>query len=107
MPRQYAADTTVIVATQPAPDVTRSSNDEEISSQRISTYAELLASRRLAEDVVAELRLPTTPDELAGRITVGTTPDSVLLTATVTDSSPDEAVRIANAVAGQFILNVA
>lgn len=68
MPRQYAAAATVIVATQPTGDVVRRSNDEEISSQRISTYAELLRSRRLAEDVVNELRLATTPRSSPGAL---------------------------------------
>ena len=62
------------------------------------TYNELMHSRRLAADVIAQLGLSTTPDELVDRIAVYTEPDSVLLTATITDGSPDQAIRIANAV---------
>jgi capsular exopolysaccharide synthesis family protein len=107
VPREYAASATVIVSPQPGADPTGSSDDAEISGQRLGIYGELLNSTRLTRDVVSDLRLATTPEELAGRIAVTTSPDSVLLTATVTDRTPDGAVSIANAVADQFIRNVA
>ncbi len=106
IPRQYQASVTLIVSTQPTAD-TSSSDAGEISSQRLRTYVELLHSERLATGVTAQLALPVTPAELAERITVVNVPDSVLLTATVTDGSADNAVRIANAVADQFIRSVA
>ena len=107
MPRQYQAPVTVIVAVQPDADAQAGATDEEISAQRLSTYVELMRSRRLADGVVEELRLPVAPEDLAERISVTTTPDSALLTATVTDGSPDQAVRVANAVADRFISDVA
>ncbi len=106
VPRQYASSVTVIVAPQVGTEPGAGTGDTEISGQRLGIYSELLNSTRLTRDVVADLGLPTSPEELAGRIAVTTTPDSVLLTATVTDSSADQAVLIANAVADQFIQNV-
>ncbi len=106
VPRQYASSVTVIVAPQASAEPGAGTGDTEISGQRLGIYSELLNSTRLTRDVVADLRLPVSPEELAGRIAVTTTPDSVLLTATVTDSSAEQAVLIANAVADQFIQNV-
>jgi capsular exopolysaccharide synthesis family protein len=105
VPAEYSTTMTVLVA--PQSDNTGTTTDTgEISAQRLSTYVELLGSRRVAGGI-SDLRLPTTPNELTDRISVTTTPDSLLLTATVRDASPDQAVRIANALSDEFIKNVA
>jgi capsular exopolysaccharide synthesis family protein len=105
VPRQYAASATLLVTAQPAGP--GASDTGEISAQRIGTYSELLKSKRLAAGVIAELNLAVPPDDLARRISVTNNPDSLLLTATVTDVSANRAVGIANAVADQFVRNVA
>jgi capsular exopolysaccharide synthesis family protein len=108
VPRQYAAPVTVIVAAQPVGDPASSASDyDEISAQRLNAYIELLQSRSLVRDVIATLRLNTTPEQLGDQIAVTTVPESVLLTATTTSGSPDQAVLISNAVADQFIKEVA
>jgi capsular exopolysaccharide synthesis family protein len=107
-PRQYSAEVTVIVSAQAATDDPATAFDgEALSAQRVRTYIELMRSKRLASDVVDALGLDITPEELAGRITATTAPDTVLLTAAVTDESPGRVVQIANVVAEQFITNVA
>jgi capsular exopolysaccharide synthesis family protein len=107
VPPRYSTAVTVLVAAQSNNVGGTTSDTGEISSQRLSTYVELLGSKRLASGVISDLGLPTTPGELANRITVTTTPDSLLLTATVTDASPGQVIRIANDLADQFIKNVA
>jgi capsular exopolysaccharide synthesis family protein len=107
VPRQYAVPVTMMVSAQPAGDPTTGSNPDVISDQRLYAYIELLQSRGLARDVIATLQLDTTPEELGDQIAVTTAPESVLLTATITSGSPAQAVRIANAVADQFIRDVA
>jgi capsular exopolysaccharide synthesis family protein len=107
MPPRYLASVTVIVSAQPTTDPTATSDGQEISGQRMRTYVELMRSRRLAGDVIGELRLDITPEQLVERISVSTAPDSVLVTATVTDGSAEQAVQIANVMANQFIRNVA
>jgi tyrosine-protein kinase len=107
VPRQYAASATVIVAAQQETDVGTASNLPEVSAQRLAVYSELLRSRRLAQDVISDLRPALTPDQLMQQISVSAVPDSTLLTATVTNGSPDEAIRLANGVASAFIKDVA
>ncbi len=107
VPREYSASVTMIVSTQPVdPTLPAATGSDEVSAQRISTYVELTRSRRLAADVILALRLPDTPEQLANRITVTTTPDSALITAAVTDDTPGQAVSIANAVGAAFIKDV-
>lgn len=109
VPREYAVPVTMMVTSQVGADASSGggSSSGEVSSQRLGAYSTLLQSRRLARDVITTLGLDTTPEELAARIAVTTAPDSVLLTATVTSGSPEQAVQIANAVAVQFIKEVA
>jgi len=110
VPREYAASTTVMLTPQLAPGVTNpagASEKADISGQRIDIYEELLRSTRLTRDVITTLHLAITPEALADRIAVTTTPNSVLLTATVTDRSPEQAILITNTLADQFIKNVA
>jgi len=107
VPREYSSSITMIVTTQPDPAITATAGSDEVSAQRISTYTELMGSRRLAGEVITALRLPETPEQLANRVSVTTTPDSALIAAAVTDSSPDQAVRIANAIGDAFIRDVA
>jgi capsular exopolysaccharide synthesis family protein len=106
VPPEYSTSVTVLVAEQ-TDNTDGTSDSGEISSQRLGTYVELLGSKRVASGVISDLRLSATSEELADRISVSTTPDSLLLSATVTDGSPDQVIRIANAVADQFIKNVA
>jgi len=110
VPREYAASATVILTPQLAPGATNpagASEKADISGQRIDIYEELLRSTRLTRDVITTLHLASTPEALADRIAVTTTPNSVLLTATVTDRSPEQAILITNTLADQFIKNVA
>ncbi len=107
VPREYSASVTMIVSTQPVdPTIPAPTGSDEVSAQRISTYVELARSKRLASDVILALRLPDTPEQLANRIAVTTTPDSALITAAVTDGSSDQAVNIANAIGSAFIKDV-
>jgi tyrosine-protein kinase len=110
LPREYAASVTVMLTPVLAPGVANPGGASEkagISGQRIDIYEELLRSTRLSRDVISTLRLNVTPEALTDRIAVSTTPNSVLLTATVTDPSADQATVIANTLADQFIKNVA
>jgi polysaccharide biosynthesis transport protein len=107
VPRTYSASVTMIVAAQPDPAAPVPSGGDEVSAQRISTYVELMRSKRLAGEVIAAMRLQETPEQLAGRIEVTTTPNSALITATVTDGASDRAVQIANAIGDAFIKDVA
>lgn len=107
LPSQYAAPVTLMITAQAPTDPASAAQGLEISDQRMNTYVELMRSRRLAGDVISGLALPVTPEQLVERIRVTTAPNSALLTATVTDSTPDQAIRVANTVADQFIRNVA
>ena len=72
------------------------------SQQRAKSYADLLSGPRVAESVVADLKLSMTPGQLQAKIKAQALPDTVLLTASVTDTNRAQAQRLANAVGVQF-----
>lgn len=82
------------------------------ANNRIPTYADLAKSKLVVERTITQLKLQTTPEELAGRITAewepgGVNPwgraNSALLRITVTGRDPDSVVKEVNAVAGNLI----
>lgn len=70
------------------------------SQQRVKSYADLLSGVRLAASVSEELGID--PDTLRGRVRSKIQPDTVLVTATVTDADPARAQRIASAIGRAF-----
>ncbi len=68
----------------------------------MQSYAAIVTTRQVTRPVVKELRLRTTPEELASRITAVAPLNTVLIDITVRDTEPRRAARIANAVAERF-----
>ncbi len=97
-PPEYSNSVTFFV-TSPA-DATSTGSD---AAAAVDSYAAALDGEALAARVIAELGLDLTVDELRGEIEVTTEPDSVLLTATVTDSSAERSLAIARAIAAHPI----
>ena len=63
----------------------------------------LLQDERITQPVIDRLQLPMTAAQLARHITVTVQPDTVVLSAAVTDTSPDRAAAIANGLAEEFV----
>jgi capsular exopolysaccharide synthesis family protein len=104
IPRQYSASVTLYVSLQGR----ATSSDEayqasQLAKERASSYAPLMTDARITQAVVDQLKLPITAEQLAKRLTVTVAPETVVLTESVTDTSPDQAAAIANAVAEQFV----
>ncbi|GAB2683776.1 tyrosine-protein kinase domain-containing protein [Thalassiella azotivora] len=103
----YRASTQLFVAAQAsgsAADLLQGSN---FTQQRVTSYRDVVTSTRVLAPVIDELDLDVTTDELARVVTATTPPDSVLITVTVADESPEDAARVANAVGASFTAVVA
>jgi non-specific protein-tyrosine kinase len=72
------------------------------SQQRVKSYADLLTGERLADAVRQDLGSPLTVDEISRKIRAKVQPDTVLLSATVTDADPRTAQAIAAAIGRHF-----
>ncbi|MFJ9865199.1 polysaccharide biosynthesis tyrosine autokinase [Streptomyces sp. NPDC101165] len=98
----YEARTQLFVATSTGPDTAELNQGQSFSQARVQSYAAIVTTRQVILPVVKQLRLRTTPEELASRITAVAPLNTVLIDITVRDTAPQRAARIANAVAGQF-----
>jgi capsular exopolysaccharide synthesis family protein len=95
---QYASTVTFFVTTPDSVDYQGSL----FSQQRVKSYANLLSGDRLARAVAADSSLNLTPAQVQASISAHPVPETVLLEATVTDSSRARAQRIAESVAVEF-----
>jgi len=108
VPPTYSASVTIFVsARSPGGDVAAAVEGGDLSAQRMATYLEVLRSQRVATQVAERLGGGLTADEVLDRVSASTTPDTLLLTATVEDQSPQRAADIANTLAERFNANVA
>lgn len=98
----YEARTQLFVATRTGEDTTELNQGQSFSQARVQSYAAIVTTRQVTRPVVKELRLHTTPEELASRITAVAPLNTVLIDITVRDTKPERAARIANAVAQRF-----
>ncbi len=69
----------------------------------VASYREVLGSRAFAETVVQKLNLPMTPDALGRSITTSPVPNTNILRLIVTTANPEDAQRLAQAVAEFFV----
>ncbi|HJQ44886.1 MAG TPA: polysaccharide biosynthesis tyrosine autokinase [Amycolatopsis sp.] len=103
-PPEYSAQVTIYISAQTGADGAAAAYQGSLlSEQKVKSYTRLLTSTRVAQDVVDQLRLPVPAVEVARQISATAQPDTVLLTASVTDTSPQRAKDIADATGAAFI----
>ncbi len=107
IPRTYSASVTLYVSLQGRADNSDSAYQaNQLAKDRAVSYASLMQDKRITQGVITQLRLPMTAEQLASHLTVTVQPDTVVMTEAVTDTSPERAAAIANAVAQQFVVLV-
>jgi capsular exopolysaccharide synthesis family protein len=98
----YTSSTQLFVSTTAATSTSDVLSGSQFSQQRVTSYAQLLTGEQLAGRVIDRLGLTMTPKRLAQEIGATAVPDTVLIDVTVTDPSPSQAQRIAEAVGSEF-----
>lgn len=83
-------------------DISAMQQGSSFSQQRVKSYAQIIDSPLTLAPVIKQLKLDITPTQLATQISASAPLDTVLISLTVTDTNPDRAAAIANAVANQF-----
>ena len=84
-------------------------SDVQMGTQLTKDYAELINSRYVLEEVIQKLSLPMEYKELLKKVSVTTPSDTRIVSITVTDTDPVQAMNIANCireVASDHIQNV-
>ncbi|MBY6537526.1 hypothetical protein HQ325_02465 [Rhodococcus sp. BP-349] len=72
------------------------------AQQRVTSYVNLVTSERVMAGVIEDLQLDTTPAALASTVTTSFAPATVLIGISVSDTTPDNARAINDAVVAEF-----
>ena len=101
-PKDYTAELIMYVSAQTGETNQSAYQGAQLSQQRVTSYVELVNSTRVTGQIVQQLGLTNSPDDLAKRIIASSKVDSVLIDVKVKDNSPERAAAIANAVGQVF-----
>lgn len=99
----YKSYTTIILS---GSDSQITQSELSLSKSLVDTYAEIVKSRRVLEQVIEELNLDTTYEKLSNKISVASVNNTEIIKIIVTDTDPTEAKNIANVTANYFTKEV-
>ena len=102
----YKGDTTLILVKQDSNYGQESSSQTQsdilLNQKLVTTYSELIKSKRVLNQVISILELDCTNLELSQKISVSSVKDTEIIKISVSDEEPKDASRIANTLADVF-----
>jgi receptor protein-tyrosine kinase len=98
---QYASNARLFVSTAQH-DSSDAYQGSLFSAQRVTSYADLTSGQELASRVINDLGLDMEPSELSEKISATVVPETVIMEISVTDSNPQQAQRLTQAVAEEL-----
>ena len=100
----YHGTTTIILVqkTEENQSANATQNELNLNEKLVTTYSQIIKSRRVLEQVINSLELNTKTEELANKITVTSVNETPIIKVTVSDESAEKAVSIANELADVF-----
>jgi capsular polysaccharide biosynthesis protein len=102
-PAQYVSTAQLMVSIQGSTTAAAYQNDTVVTG-RVNTYIALLTSDAASQRVIDKLGLPLTASELAAKVSATNVPPSTsIIDVEVTDPSPEQARRIADTLATEFV----
>lgn len=99
----YVSDTQLFVAIQNSGSIQELQQGATFSQARVQSYVKIVNSPVVLQPAIDALGLSTTAAELASRVSARTNLNTVLITISVTDTSPARAASIAQAVSNSLI----
>ncbi len=81
-------------------------NDITLNQKLVSTYSEIMKSRSVAEQVINELNLNISENELMSNISISTKDDTEMLKISVSNKDPQIAAQIANSITEVFKVKI-
>ena len=93
---------TSLVLTRSNDSTTITQSDISLNKNLVSTYREIIKSRRILSKVIENLDLDLTEQELSGKVSVTSANDTELIVISVSDEDSKVARNIANEIASVF-----
>ncbi|TQM91272.1 capsular exopolysaccharide synthesis family protein [Ornithinimicrobium humiphilum] len=101
-PREYLATSQLYISTGGGDSVSDLAQGGSFTQRQVTTYADIISTPLVLDEVVASLGLSESSHSLAQRVTATVPPETVLIDVSVTDRDPVQAATIANAVTAEF-----
>lgn len=100
----YHGTTTIILVQKSNENQSANMTQSELSlnEKLVSTYSQIIKSRRVLDQVITSLNLDTSAEELAKKINVTSVSETSIIKVTVSDKDNSLAVAIANELASVF-----
>ena len=102
----YQSYTTVILGSSTTTSNGITQNDVTLNKNLVSTYAEIVKSKRVLDQVIKELELDTSYESLVNEISVSSVNETEIIKITVSDRDAVRAKNIANVTANSFAKEV-
>ena len=96
----YQSNTTIVLVGKSKKEY--SQTDSQLNQNLIGTYSEIITSRKVLQQVIDNLKLKMTVDELSKNITTSSVEDTEIIRITVNNEKKKMAVKIADEVASVF-----
>lgn len=98
----YKSQTSLVLTRSNNSNATITQNDISLNKNLVSTYREIIKSRRILSKVIGNLNLDMTEKELSSRVSVTSANDTELIIISVIDESGSVSRNIANEIAKVF-----
>ena len=100
----YKSSTTLILvqSDNESEDLSLTQTEIAINQKLVSTYSEIIKSRRVMKQVIKNLKLDITIPDLSENITVSSVENTEIIKISVSDESNKKAAKIANEIAKVF-----
>ena len=100
----YHGTTTIILVQDNSEQVNSSLAQTELNlnEKLVTTYSHIIKSRRVLDQVIDEIGLDVTVEELANKISVSSVSETAIIKITVSDESNKLAAKISNRIADVF-----
>lgn len=96
----YQSNTTIVLVGESKKEY--SQTDSQLNQNLIGTYSEIITSRKVLQQVIDNLKLKTTVDELSSNITTSSVENTEIIQITVNSPKKKQAAEITDEVAEVF-----
>lgn len=100
--KTYSSSLQFFVSTSDSTSVSQLAQGSTFSQARVTSYTQLVTAPVVLQPVINKLKLTDTAAQLGVKVTATVPPNTVLINVAVSDTSPDQAQKIAAAIGTQF-----
>ena len=104
--KKYSTYTTIALVKANSENATITQSDIQVNQNLVNTYSEIVKSKKVLKQVIKELKLDYSVEELSSRISVTSLNDTEIIKISVLDESSKRAYNITNEIAKVFIKEI-